>query len=534
MRTKTSTAGRRGVGFALPSLLAIAALLLLAAPAAAADRTVRLTLDPSASACTAFDQLDCSYLEARNGNKPAPDPNDPNAVAPTFLNLAQLDGPVIVDGVIHDDGTFTVADGDVSFPTFDTTLSNALVGDVAVGIDIKQTGDWTGTFDDVSGAVSLTAPLGLTFKLNCDPVANGLCGLIFGTEGNMGTWQVDAKGPVDPLTTGNLPALVPPVPYGPDWVPTDVEDGVPYGAGTKSLTLINNNLELKHLEPSSCIDPTSTACTNVAIGGLILPPLNDALGASYVAPPGTSLDTVPGAIDMRLAFKLSEPPILTDDTDALDFGQQTVGSASGAKPVTITAYGIGDVQVVDLYSKGGDDADFWVANNNCHGLIAADGSCTLKVKFQPGEAGARASTLYAMVVDPISHERQEVELASLSGEGVAATRGIRPVIEPKLNARVSGSGSAVVAKVRCPEGDCTVVKRKASMRADHEAYKAEVSGSDTIAEGGKEKMSIVLSKRAIKALEGTKQATAKVKLRVASSNETATKQTFRLRLRLKK
>ncbi len=530
MKPNARTAGRRGEGFAL----AIAAFLLLAAPAGAADRTVRLTLDPSASACTAFDQLDCSYLEARNGNKPAPDPNDPNAVAPTFLNLAQLDGPVIVDGVIHDDGTFTVADGDVRFPTYETSLQNALVGTVAVDIDIKQTGDWAGTFDDGSGAVSLTAPLGLTFKLNCDPVANGLCGLLFGTEGNMGTWRVDAKGPVDPLTTGNLPALVPPVPYGPDWVPTDVEDGVPYDAGTKSLTLINNDLELKHLEPSSCIDQTSVACTNPGIGGLIVPALNDALGASYVAPPGTSLDTVPGAIDMRLAFKLSEPPILTDDTDALDFGQQTVGSASGARSVTITAYNIGAVQVVDLYSKGGDDADFWVANNSCHGLIDAGGSCVLKVRFQPSDTGSRTSSLYAMVVDPVSGERREVELGSLNGEGVAATKGLKPVIEPRLNGRVGGNGSAVVAKVRCPEGDCTVVRQKASMRADRKAFKARISGATTIAEGGKKRMRIVLGKSALKALARAKQAKGKVKLRVASSNGTATMQTFRLRLHLKK
>jgi hypothetical protein len=169
-RARTTRRGRPAL-----ALTAAIAVVLSAAPgvAAAADRAVRLTADPSAEACTAFDPLDCSYLMARNGLQPAPDPEAPDAVEPTFFNLATLPGEVTIDGVIHDDGTVTVAEGDVTFPGTDTVRPNALVGDVTVNAQIVQTGAWTGTFEEATGAMSLTVPLSLRFKLTCVPT-NGL------------------------------------------------------------------------------------------------------------------------------------------------------------------------------------------------------------------------------------------------------------------------------------------------------------------------------------------------------------------------
>ena len=78
------------LGGCAPALTAAIAVVLCATPglAAAADRDVRLTADPSADACTAFEPLDCSYFMARNGLQPPPDPTVPGAVAPTFINLA--------------------------------------------------------------------------------------------------------------------------------------------------------------------------------------------------------------------------------------------------------------------------------------------------------------------------------------------------------------------------------------------------------------------------------------------------------------
>ncbi|MDQ2622699.1 MAG: hypothetical protein M3Y45_06625, partial [Actinomycetota bacterium] len=168
----------RDYGMALiakTAVLAAAALVLLltvmAGSSSAADRTVRMTLQPSGAACTAYDQLDCSYLEARNGNGEAPDPAA--GPDPTFLNMALLPSLPTVDATISDTGDVTIPSGKVSFPEFPTSLENALVGTVAIKIQISASDDWTGTFDEATGDMSLEAPIGLTFKLNCDPVANG-------------------------------------------------------------------------------------------------------------------------------------------------------------------------------------------------------------------------------------------------------------------------------------------------------------------------------------------------------------------------
>src|SRR5680860_176067 len=89
--SRTGAGWKRGV-----TLLALAAVALMVfvipSNSSAADRSVQLTLDAPDSACSTFDTLDCSYLEARNGNKPAPDTSvdPPTGDIPTFLNLALL------------------------------------------------------------------------------------------------------------------------------------------------------------------------------------------------------------------------------------------------------------------------------------------------------------------------------------------------------------------------------------------------------------------------------------------------------------
>ena len=74
----------------ISKVLALAAITLaallagMAGTSSAADQTGRLTLQPSADACTAWDQMTCSYLEVRNGNAPAP--GAPTGCAPALMS----------------------------------------------------------------------------------------------------------------------------------------------------------------------------------------------------------------------------------------------------------------------------------------------------------------------------------------------------------------------------------------------------------------------------------------------------------------
>lgn len=411
------------------SVLATAALVFaMAGTARADDQLVRLTLQPSADACTAWDQMTCSYLEVRNGNAPAPDPE--TGPEPTFLNMANMPGPVVIDAAVSDSGDVTIQKQSVKFPLFPTSLENALVGTIAIGIQISASDNWTGTYDGGTGEMELEAPLGLTFKLNCDPVNNVLCAGIFGAEGNMGTWEVTPKGPVAPLTTGALTAPTPPVEYGESWLGPDAEAGSPFdenGIGT----LINNDLEIEKLDAADCIDPSSVACTNPAIGDLIAPSLNGALGTIYdPAVPANDRDSVPGAIDMRLTFEMSEPPIIESSPSELTFtglnedGTQPLGTSSQAQSTTLTALDAGDIEVRSIYTDGGDDDDFFITNaKSCGHEIESGGSCAVRLRFNPSATGARSSTLFASILNPVTTNVEQVQLATLSGEGGTLPQG---------------------------------------------------------------------------------------------------------------
>jgi hypothetical protein len=538
------------------ALTASIAVVLCAAPAVAvaADRAVRLTADPSAAACTAFDPLDCSYFSARNGLQPAPDPEAPDAVEPTFINLAALPGDVTIDAVIHDDGTVSVAEGDVTFPGVDTVRPNALVGDVTVNAQIVQTGAWTGTFDEATGAMSLTAPMSLRFELTCVP-ANGLCGALTG-DGNLGTWRVASKKAAA-LTTGHAAAIAPPAAYGPDWVPSVAEDGSPLDAATVALRLVDNTLELEHLEPSDCIDPTSAICNNAGLGGVVVVELNNAIGAVWggAATPENSRDTVPGAIDMSMAFVM-EDALIKGTPSVVEYGSQPLGTSSAARGVDVSAFGDTHVEVLSLYTSGGDDADFWIANDGCQGTVATDAACTVKVRFNPSDSGNRATGLFAKVTDPQDAGKvRTLQIATLSGvggqlpQGPAGPKGdaappaliaqgsgqatpASPFIRRgKSRLRLSSRGTATVATITCPSGSCSVSSRSARVKIGTRAYKVAVTGSRTIAAGKSAAVRVSAGKRVRRALRRRGSGALTVKLAVRSSNGASVSRTITARLR---
>lgn len=540
------------------ALISVLVVLGLAGTAQAADRNVRLTLQPSDSACTPWDQMDCSYLEVRDGNSPAPDPDDPTATPPTFLNMADLPGPVTIDASIADDGTVTVQPDSVKFPPYPTSLSNDLVGDVAIQIQISAADTWAGTFDETTGEMSLTAPLGLTFKLNCEPT-NGLCGAIFGPEGNMGTWEVTPKGPVDSLTTGTLDAPAPPAAYGPEWVGPDAEQGTPFDPDTGIGTLINNDLEISNLTAENCIDDTSVACSNPGIGNLIAPSLNGALGTVYdPADPENDRDSVPGAIDMQLTFAMSEPPLIESDPTALAFpgmnedGSQPLGTSSAAVATTLAALDAGDITVRSIYTDGGDANDFNVTNaRGCLPEIESGGTCKVNLRFNPSATGNRASTLYASIVSPVSGSVERIELATLSGVGGIFPKGEKgdkgdpgspgaagPLVEIHSKTFVRLRTSQRTAATVASRGARVSLKtpKRIAVRIGKRKYKVAVKAPGRVNAGKKAKIRIRGTRGAVKALKRIrrhkgKKPTVKIRIRVASQDGRTLTRKIGLKLR---
>jgi P pilus assembly chaperone PapD len=93
------------------------------------------------------------------------------------------------------------------------------------------------------------------------------------------------------------------------------------------------------------------------------------------------------------------------------FGDQTVGTPSTAKTVTLSNSGTAAYAIQSIAADG----DF-AATNDCNGSVAAtNGSCNIQVTFTPTQAGARTGTL---TVTPATGTPLTLDL---SGTGIAAT-----------------------------------------------------------------------------------------------------------------
>lgn len=103
----------------------------------------------------------------------------------------------------------------------------------------------------------------------------------------------------------------------------------------------------------------------------------------------TNLFTVAGKIDPTQTATRYE----TVTPVAADFGNQTVGTTSAARTITIESVGTSPLGITGATVTGADAADFTVVNG-CPAALPVAARCTMTVTFQPGAAGARTATLH--------------------------------------------------------------------------------------------------------------------------------------------
>lgn len=96
---------------------------------------------------------------------------------------------------------------------------------------------------------------------------------------------------------------------------------------------------------------------------------------------------------------------------SLAFGNQTVGTASAARSVTLTNNGSGALAITSLAASAG-----FAVTHNCGASVAAGASCTLSVTFGPVATGAVAGN-----VSIVSNAAGSPTQVGLSGAGVTAS-----------------------------------------------------------------------------------------------------------------
>jgi parallel beta-helix repeat protein len=127
---------------------------------------------------------------------------------------------------------------------------------------------------------------------------------------------------------------------------------------------------------------------------------------------------------------LNSPPIssgatLSASPASLSFGNQNVGTTSGARSVSVANNGSSAVSVSSIAATGD-----YAQSNNCGGSIAAGASCTVSVTFSPTAAGTRAGA-----VTVTSSATNSPTTISLTGDGVTPSSNLA------LNQPITASGS---------------------------------------------------------------------------------------------
>jgi hypothetical protein len=104
---------------------------------------------------------------------------------------------------------------------------------------------------------------------------------------------------------------------------------------------------------------------------------------------------------------------LTVSPTSLSFGNQGIASTSASKNVTVTNNSGATVTISSTDISGANASDFAQSASTCRSRLALNASCTIRISFTPGAAGARSATL--TITDNASNSPQTV---ALSGTGV--------------------------------------------------------------------------------------------------------------------
>ena len=97
----------------------------------------------------------------------------------------------------------------------------------------------------------------------------------------------------------------------------------------------------------------------------------------------------------------------------LTFGSQNIGTTSGTKPVTLSNTGNAALTIASIATN----ANF-SQTNNCGTSVAAGGSCTISVAFQPTATGTLSGTL--TITDNSHGALGSKQTAGLTGTGLVA------------------------------------------------------------------------------------------------------------------
>jgi len=108
------------------------------------------------------------------------------------------------------------------------------------------------------------------------------------------------------------------------------------------------------------------------------------------------------------------PPVMTVSPSALNFGQQTAGTTSAAKLLTVTNSGGSSMAGVSFAISGTAASSFVLGATTCGTSLSSGASCTTEVSFAPASNGS-ATALLAVSTSTASVSAVSVQLTGNGG-----------------------------------------------------------------------------------------------------------------------
>jgi hypothetical protein len=141
-------------------------------------------------------------------------------------------------------------------------------------------------------------------------------------------------------------------------------------------------------------------------------------------------------------------PAVALSTTGLDFGNQQIGTTSGARPVTLTNIGTAPLAIAAITASG----DF-AQTHDCPASLAAEASCTISVTFTPTATGEREGALSIASDAASSPDR-----VALDGAGTAPPVPVVALSTTSLDfgAQQTGTSSAPQSITITNSGDGTL------------------------------------------------------------------------------
>ncbi len=114
-------------------------------------------------------------------------------------------------------------------------------------------------------------------------------------------------------------------------------------------------------------------------------------------------------------------PVASLSTGTLAFGNQNIGTTSGALSVTLSNPGTDLLNISGVTITGANASAFAITTNNCPASLAPNGSCIISATFTPAVAGSLGASI--AITDNANNAAGSVQNVALSGTGVAVPQG---------------------------------------------------------------------------------------------------------------